>query len=167
VGHRDPNHGEARRIPIEDRFWEYVDASNPSGCWPWIGKSKGSGGYGRTSILHVAYPSHRVAYELTNGPIPDGLIVRHTCDNPPCVNPAHLILGSHKDNARDAIERGRRPRGSQASCVKLTEGQVREIRELRSQGLSQYELARRFGVHRSTIKDIDSRRSWAHLDVAS
>lgn len=106
----------ARHADPDARFWERVDTSaGPEGCWPWTGSTQGKGhgqvyrGPCRKSAPHKA---HRVAWELTHGPIPAGLFVCHHCDNPPCCNPAHLYVGTAADNARDMFARGRaRPGG--------------------------------------------------------
>lgn len=86
------------------RFWSAVDRSGD--CWLWM-KSRGRGGYGRFSVHSGHSPAHRVAYELAKGEIPDGLLVCHSCDNPPCVNPAHLWLGTQVTNAIDMASKGR------------------------------------------------------------
>ena len=89
-------------------FWSGVDRSGGQGaCWPWIGSTNFSGGYGQSHFHGKRIGAHRAAYILTHGPIPDGMWVLHHCDNPPCVNPAHLFLGSTTDNMRDAARKGR------------------------------------------------------------
>lgn len=95
----------AKLIPLEERFWEKVDkTSSNNGCWLWNGKPDE---YGKVWIYGKGLvKTHRVSYEMHKGPIPEGLLVRHTCDIKGCVNPEHLLVGTKKDNAHDAIERG-------------------------------------------------------------
>lgn len=100
-------------VPVDDdresvsrRFWEHVDKS--SGCWVWTGAID-QDGYGRVRIGRRNRKAHRVAYQLANGPFPAHLIIRHTCDNPPCCNPDHLLTGTHQDNMNDRRERGQVP----------------------------------------------------------
>lgn len=101
---------------IAFKFWSRVDVRAPSECWEWQG-ARSASGHGRFRIPtdvslddagHVR-GTHRVAYWLDRGEWPGDLVVRHSCDNPPCVNPAHLLLGTHADNVRDKMERGRQP----------------------------------------------------------
>lgn len=93
--------------PPEVRFWAKVDKAGPDECWLWTAST--NKGYGQLAIKPSPQPvmAHRFSYELANGPIPDGLAVCHTCDNPPCVNPAHLFLGTKGDNNRDMVAKGR------------------------------------------------------------
>lgn len=103
-------------MTLEERFWPKVDRSaGPNGCWPWMAsRVKGYGHFGvgsRTDQTNKLVIAHRLAWILTHGPVPDGICVCHTCDNPPCCNPAHLWLGTHADNAADREAKGR---GNQA-----------------------------------------------------
>lgn len=96
------------RKTLEQRLWEKVDRTGD--CWVWTAKTRSSFGYGMIRVGGTPgrlVSAHRVAWELTNGPIPDGLWVLHGCDNPPCCNPAHLHLGTRADNMREMSERGR------------------------------------------------------------
>lgn len=113
--------------------------------------------------------AHRFSYELHNGPIPEGMFVCHSCDNPPCVNPAHLWIGTHLDNMRDCAEKDRTGsyehyKGEAHGWHKLTNDDIREIRKLRASGVKEREVAKRFGVCRNTIGNIISGRSWSHVD---
>lgn len=95
------------RPTLEDRFWAKVDKSNPGGCWVWTAATSWKG-YGKFSTTHKTFEaSHRLAWILTNGLIPDGLHVCHRCDNPPCCRPDHLFLGTALDNHRDMVLKGR------------------------------------------------------------
>jgi hypothetical protein len=90
-----------------ERFWDRCDLSGgPDACWPWTG-ARTSWGYGNTRVDGKTVGTHRVAWQLTHGPIPAGMSVLHRCDNPPCCNPRHLFLGSPLDNKADSIAKGR------------------------------------------------------------
>lgn len=161
-GKSHPGHGPKPR-PAEERFWAMVQKTDT--CWLWVGKRSAKPGYygsfnvGGTNAKTVR--TSRFAFELTNGPIPDGLDVLHTCDNPPCVNPAHLYLGDAMRNSRDAVERGRMRKGNRHPWSRLTEDDVRAIRSS-STGKrgEQLVLARRFGVGRGNISAILCNKSW-------
>lgn len=94
------------RKSVEERFWSKVKMGEPDECWEWQAYFRG-GGYGGFQWLGKPWKSHRVAWILTNGEVPDGLWVLHTCDNPACCNPAHLWLGTRSDNVRDMCAKGR------------------------------------------------------------
>mgnify|MGYP001618256634 CR=1 FL=1 len=97
-----------------DRFWSKVDM-NPHHCWEWL-RSTDNHGYGQFSLNRRPRKAHIVSYMLTKGEIPKGQKVRHTCDNPPCVNPDHLILGTQYDNVRDMVTRGRHGNTIKTHC---------------------------------------------------
>jgi len=165
-------------MPIAGRFWSKVDRQGPNECWEWkAGRTLKN--YGQLRLPgRGMVRAHRFAWELTNGPIPDGLCVLHHCDNRPCCNPDHLFLGTHAENAADCREKGRTPRGdrhgsktcpdrvlrgSDHGCAKLNEDQIPYIRALCEGGLSQRDVARAYGTCQATIRDIVSRRKWSHV----
>ena len=144
------------------RLWSKVPLSD-SGCWPFEG-CRNAQGYGR---LHSRYGStnvaaHRVAWEFFNGPIPQNRLVLHRCDNPPCVNPDHLFIGTQKDNVRDMSLKGRRVDqiGEANGRAKLTVGRVLEIRILHTQGISAKTLRKKYGVCETSIRNICFGKSW-------
>lgn len=149
-----------------DRFWTFVDKRGTSGCWQWTGYTA-STGYGKL-WLHGSTPrAHRLSYCLHKGPIPDGHMVRHTCDNKSCVNPDHLLTGTVRDNAQDALDRDRYRRGVDNYRARLTEDEVHAIRSAAAVGETQVALASRYGVSRSAIQWILKGKTWAHLMEAS
>lgn len=104
-----------------------LSVAEESGCIRFTGHLDGEG-YGRIMVARVKYMAHRLSYYLNNGPIPDGYVVRHKCDNPSCINPEHLEVGTQADNIADKVSRGRQARGSGVGRAILTEESVREIR---------------------------------------
>lgn len=151
------------------RFWSKVDRRESDACWLWQASDNGKYGQivirlnGRMYHLHA----HRVAWELTHGPIPDGLFVCHTCDIPRCVNPAHLFLGTQADNMADMVAKGRARAlpppptiGEKHPQAKLTWRDVREMRQLRAQGWTLQALADRFGVTLSNVGLIVTGKTW-------
>lgn len=142
-------------------FWGNVSVGQKFECWPWKGR-KNEKGYGRFR----EGMAHRVAYELVNGEIDDGLILRHSCDNPPCCNPFHLTPGTHQDNMDDAVTRQRTSRGADHPKTKLTEEQASYILG-NPDGLTGSQLAGKFGVAESTISYIRNRKSWKYAKPAA
>lgn len=130
-------------------------------CIEWTG-ARNVKGYGARQWRGHVRRAHRVAWEEANGPIPDGMMVLHRCDNPPCVNVAHLFLGTAADNTADMIAKGRRASvaGEKNAKAKLTLDQVRSIREAHAAGVSNATQARTYGVTRSTIRHIVIGLTW-------
>jgi hypothetical protein len=132
-----------------------------SRCWIWTGAKK-ENGYGIVTRYGRQIRAHRIAAESAGMSI-DGLMVLHACDNPPCVNPAHLRAGDHADNTRDMMERNRQNRGRRNPNAKLTDDAVRLIRERYISGEGNESLARAFGVSGWSIRNVTSGKSWRHV----
>lgn len=160
-----PHPGLARTRPAEDRFYEYLRLDLVTGCFVWTRRCDRDG-YGRLTIhgaggQRVCMPTHRFAWTVTFGQIPEGLSVCHECDNPPCCNPSHLFLGTNQQNTADKVAKGRQAAGEGNFMAKLTEVQVIEIRSrLTGSELSHRQLAREYGVHPSTIDRIALGATW-------
>jgi len=137
------------------RFWSKVDVGEPDECWEWLA-SGNEKGYGKFRIKGRLWYAHRVAWILTYGPIPKGLLVCHRCDNRGCCNPYHLFLGTSKDNVADAVEKGR-------YAKKLTQENVSEIRSLYATGeWTLWNIADEFGVTRPAISYVLRRYKEPH-----
>lgn len=150
-------------LPLSDRFWHHVSPGGPDECWEWQG-TRSHQGYGVLRASGGAQvKAHRVSVELHHGPIPDGLLACHHCDNPPCVNPHHLYAGTPQDNSNDAVARNRRPSGTRNANARTTERDVREMRVLYAQGASMDDLATQYGMTRSGVSHIVKLRSWKHV----
>lgn len=132
----------ANALPIEQRI-EAMSLEMPNGCREWIG-SLNHAGYGQVSHQGAPKPAHRVAYELTRGPIPKGLFVCHKCDNPKCIKVDHLFLGTNADNMRDARSKRRMRHGDQHRDTVFTSGQVADMRRRAAEGESIASIARSF-----------------------
>ncbi|MEK6878053.1 MAG: HNH endonuclease signature motif containing protein [Nanoarchaeota archaeon] len=156
---------KGRHKPPEERFWKKVNKNSKNGCWEWFGcvNKKGYGGFyinGNTCRVH------RFSYELKYGKIPNNLHVLHHCDNPPCVNPNHLFLGTPQDNVMDRCLKGRSnaSRGEKQHSSKLISEQVIEIRKLYKDKIcTRIQLVKKFNVSYSTICQIIDRRIWNHI----
>ena len=143
--------------PLKDRFTErFVKVD---GCWNWTGTIDGYG-YGVIDHCKHRYRAHVLALQYDGIEIPDGHLVRHKCDNPRCVNPAHLETGTPKDNAQDAVSRGRNSKGEGHGFSKLTDSAVRQIRSATG---SHTEIGKAFNVSRTTIARIKRGITWAHV----
>lgn len=146
---------------LSDRLWSHVDKSGE--CWNWLGPTYNKGA-GRVFHDGKVYAAYRLAWELTNGPIPDGMFVCHKCDNRACCNPSHLFLGTPADNAADMVRKGRNSRGISHPRAKLSEADILSIREDHSSGkLGTTALARKYGVCRTHIQCILRGELWSHL----
>ena len=160
--------GTQKPAPVEERFWRYVKKTDT--CWLWTGSEKKLSGYGQIGLggrggkLVLA---HRFSYELHKGPIPDGLVVMHSCDNPRCVNPSHLSVGTHSENTMDSVRKGRWKAIPPMHCgedqhnSKLTTEDVIFIRDRLD--IPSKELAERFGTSIGSIQRVRSRKTWKHV----
>ncbi len=148
---------------LEQRYYEKVDKRDPDECWPWLA-STNSSGYGHIRVGDKIEEAHRVGYELECGPIPEGMLVCHTCDNPPCQNPVHWFTGTNADNNadKDMKGRGNQPRGENNIFAKLKEMQVLEIFNLKGKEL-QYITAERYNITSSMVGYIQNKKNWAWL----
>ena len=138
------------------RFWDKVDKSGD--CWEWTA-SKRFGGYGEFRYKGKKIQAHRAALIIGGVDIPSGMVVMHSCDNPGCVNPDHLSIGTQADNIRDMCLKGRNSgwRGGDVNTVVLTKEDVVFIRQLGGQGRK---IAKCFGVSETTISNIINRKTW-------
>lgn len=140
---------------LRERFFSrFVKLEN--GCWQWRAHTD-KNGYGVLPGDRQNTRAHRLSYEIHNGQIPDGLIVCHHCDNPGCVNPDHLFVGTTKDNAQDALKKRRHYVGEKNGRSKLTEENVKEI--LHS-NLNGQQLADKFDVTRHTVNNVRRGKTW-------
>lgn len=147
----------------KERIEDCVQIVSESGCWVWTG-SINNYGYGELTSHKKRYAAHRVSYSLYKGDIPDGLLVCHTCDNPCCVNPNHLFLGTPKQNQQDMKRKRRSTIGNTNPQAKLTEDDVATIRKLHRNGLMQKDIAEKFAVTRSCICVILKGKTWKHVE---
>lgn len=153
----------ANTVPLAERFWNKVDIGSDASCWEWLGTIN-SNGYGTISVANGTESSHRVAWELANGSIPNGLLIRHLCHNPPCCNPKHLALGNAYQNAQDMVQSGRSLKGERATNSKLTEEQVLDIRARFDNGsLTSTYFSNLYGVAPNTVMSVIHRRTWTHI----
>ncbi len=141
------------------RFWSKVQKTGH--CWLWTA-SRNYNGYGNFSLDGKTFLAHRIAFFLSNGISLSELFVCHKCDNPACVNPEHLFLGTQRDNMQDSLKKGRKPSypGSKNGRAKLTETEVNEIRRLHLEGYTSTPLIRKFGVCKSQINNIVAGSQW-------
>jgi hypothetical protein len=175
-------------LQIIKRFWSHIAVGKPHECWGWNLCIRS--GYGCFKVFGKTLLSHRVSWEITNGEIPTGMLVCHTCDNRKCCNPDHLYLGTHQDNSNDAVKRGRTAKGTKNGAhthpesrvrgdrqwrrmyperllrgernpsAKLTESQVVAIRGSTEGDL---QLSRLYNVSRRAVNMIKNRETWKHV----
>lgn len=147
--------------------WTVVQRDTPYAegpCWEWNGRVDNRG-YSVAKIHNKARKGHRLSYEAWVGPIPEGLIVRHKCDNLPCINPDHLEVGTQKDNVHDMIARGRDYRGTpRKTSALLTPDDVRVIRDRYERGEVCSEIAKDYPVGKGNIWSVATKKTWKDVD---
>ncbi len=155
------------RKSIDERFHEKYEIVEPGGCWVWMGSinSNGYGGIRAASLTDGGRSdigAHRLSWMIHHGPIPPGICILHKCDNPPCVNPEHLWLGTYADNTADRVAKGRSGSASGESNgrAKLTDDQVAEIRVI-GRSMFQREIGKLFDVDQSLISLILNNKRWS------
>lgn len=148
---------------FQERFWEKVWACKKSSCWEWTGSTNG-GRYGKIKRAGKEISAHRASWEIHFGKIPADIHVCHACDNPLCVNPAHLFLGTCADNHLDKVSKGRQSRGAIHGSAKLSNGAVLNIRRYYGAGaVTQKWLADVYGVTQVLVGKIVRREVWRHI----
>ena len=153
-----------RGDPVK-RFWSWVDKPDEkSACWRWAGATgRSKWGYGHLSVDGVSRLAHRFSWEIHFGSIPSQLVVRHTCDNPLCCNPNHLLLGSHRDNMNDRQNRQRQARGERHGHAKLTKRDVKDIRSRAHMGEAHSKIAVDYEISVGTVSNIKTSHTWSHI----
>jgi hypothetical protein len=144
--------------PIKERFEEKFQRRGEENCWEWLA-GKWPSGYGAFSISNRNHISSRVSYQLYVGDIPKGMHVLHKCDNPGCVNPKHLFLGTPLDNALDRNRKGRQAYGQRNGNSKLTDTEILEI--MMDEESLHKDLAKKYGVSRTVITRIKGKKLWS------
>lgn len=154
-------------MPTKDRLLSHVAVNNATGCWEWIGCKRG--GYGRTTIgsrkdgTRKTITAHRLSYLIFHGEIPEKMEVCHRCDNPSCINPDHLFVGTRKDNVDDRERKGRNivKVGEEQPCAKLSKKAVKDARwEHAYHGTSFQKLADRYGVSKKAMQNAINGVTW-------
>jgi hypothetical protein len=159
----DPHTLSQKEMSLEERFRAGLAPQDPvTGCIEWTG-TRVTKGYGLITQDGKPIGTHRLAWELKHGPIPEGMKVCHHCDNPACCNTDHHFLGTNADNMADRNAKGRQAKGERSGGAKLTEADVLEIRRRLAAGESQLEISKAFGITRQHVGYIKSGKTWSHL----
>lgn len=148
---------------LGQRFWAKVRRGPPEACWLWEGTSSSRDHYGQLRVEGRYVAAHRIAFELSGRRLEPGKVIRHRCDTRLCVNPGHLEQGTHEENRRDCVDRGRHAIGEQNGRAKLGETDVRSVRRLLAKGWGPNRIARRFGVDPKAIRQIRDGKTWRHV----
>lgn len=147
-----------------EKLYSGANVRGADECWEWR-RMTDRKGYGRIRWGGRQRPAHRLMYEITFGEAPPALQVRHKCDNPPCINPSHLLTGTNQDNVDDKVERQRQNKGEQIPSAKLKAEDVPVIFQLYAQGVSGQEIGKRMGVGGGAIMRVLQRKTWKHVSI--
>lgn len=149
-----------------ERLEKFTKINPDTECWIWAG-SKNKKGYGQIHFEGKTRIAHRVSYEINIGGIPKNILVCHSCDNPSCINPSHLFLGTNLDNSNDKFSkgRGRALIGQENGNSKLSTDEVIKIKSMLKNNESSYSIARKFNVKGETVLSIKNKLTWSHIDV--
>jgi len=166
------NNADRKIMSENERFWSKVKIGTEDECWEWQGKLH-KYGYAYCQWNRKLHHAHRISYIITNGPIPNRMLICHHCDNRKCVNPKHLFLGTHKDNMADCMSKNRHTcqhyqllingKGENSPRHKLTESQVIDIRRRHRDGITYAQLSKEYGVNKSTARHADIGINWGYL----
>ena len=153
-----------KKISIKIRFWNKVKVIGKNDCWKWLAyKDKDSYGRIGTDSIHRNIAAHRVSWILHYGEIPKNKLVCHKCDNPSCVNPQHLFLGTIQDNNFDKVKKNRQAQGEKNGSAKLKKSQIQEIKKIYQTGnFTLKEVGKMFGVTYATISYIVNGKTWIY-----
>lgn len=156
--HKKNSIGKYCSVPIIERFWEKVDKKGEDECWEWLASKNHASGT-MFAWDNKYWTAHKISYKLFIGEIPKGLCILHRCDNPLCVNPKHLFLGTHQDNMNDMAIKGR------AYGTRLKKQNIKEIFRLHALGEPQHKIGKLFGVCQQYISKILRKKVWKHVVI--
>lgn len=160
-----------KTLPMPERFWSKVDIRGPDECWIWKaaprGKKPGQQ-YGAFWLDRRHQPANKIAWELVNGPMAEGMFACHRCDNPACCNPAHIFPGTNQENTADKVAKGRQVKGARVHTAKITEKDVLNIRSMRPPGRRAPNglpeaIAAQYGITKQYVSEIWGKKSWGSL----
>lgn len=158
---------EAKAAPLTERFWSKVEVRGKDECWPWKAATRRKEeGYGAFWMNGRHHPANRVALQLSGVNVPDGMVACHTCDNPGCCNPAHLFVGTPRENNDDKVLKGRNPKGQSHGMARLTDAQTAEILSLKpasgkrlAAGMPQ-EIAHKYGITKQYVSELMGKKQF-------
>jgi len=155
--------GRPRKPLTKERITERVNITE-NGCWEWTGAHIPAG-YGFIGSCYKMYYTHRLAYELWNGPIGEKMYVCHKCDNPPCCNPEHLFLGTSQDNTLDMLRKGRcqAPKGEAHWNATMTIEKIIQVKEMLREKIKGVVIADAMGISQQMVSNIKRGKTWAHI----